>query len=199
MIMFRLQKVSQKFDLNSLRCWEDLKLAHHLDSTPPGQEGCSASEMMARLRGSLLPSLPPLCPQQPQHPKSPAKPTLCCSIPAAEDLLPPFPNEMSCKGALVVPKGQWPVGVRGQELQCRHSTAQHSAGRHLGGIHGVSSVQAFFNKNMSQLLAWAVDFLNIPSYPEKGEKKKKENGRGGLRGKKRKKIKEKENREKGQN
>lgn len=52
---------------------------------------------------------------------------------------------------------------------------------------------------MSQLLAWAVDFLNIPSYPEKGGKKKKENGRGGLRGKKRKKIKEKENREKGQN
>lgn len=99
----------------------------------------------------------------------------------------------------MVPKGQWPVGVRGQELQCRHSTAQRSAGRHLGGIHGVSSVQAFFNKNMSQLLAWAVDFLNIPSYPEKGEKKKKENGRGGLRGKKRKKIKEKENREKGQN
>lgn len=46
-------------------------------------------------------------------------------------------------------------------------------GRSPKGIHRVSSAQAFFNKNMSQLLAWAADFLNIPSYPEKGIKKKK--------------------------
>lgn len=84
---------------------------------------------------------------------------------------------------LLVPKGQWPLGVRGQELQCQHSPAQ---GGIWGGIHGVTSVQAFFNKNMSQLLAWAVDFLNIPSYPEKGgKKKKKTGGGGGLEGKKR--------------
>lgn len=86
------------------------------------------------------------------------------------------------------------AGGRGAEGgQCRPGQ-----GRSPKGIHRVSSAQAFFNKNMSQLLAWAADFLNIPSYPEKGIKKKKrikENGRGlelgrggrGLRGKKNRK------------